>query len=115
MKARIVERFRFEAAHAVSMDGEREELHGHTFLLEVAVEGKIERGYVMDFLELRRTVDGIIGRLDHRNLNNLFDNPTAENVALWIAGEIQKSLPADVKLARLTLWEGEDNGVELEF
>ncbi len=35
----------------------------------------------MDFLELRRTVDGIIGRLDHRNLNNLFDNPTAENVA----------------------------------
>ncbi len=115
MKSRIIERFRFEAAHAVMIDGKPEEMHGHTFWLEVAVEGDLKNGYVMDFLELRKLVGKIIERLDHRNLNELFENPTTENIALWIAGEIGEKLPGNVKLHRITLWEGEENGVELEF
>ncbi len=115
MKSRIIERFRFEAAHAVMIDGKPEEMHGHTFRLEVAVEGDLKNGYVMDFLELRKLVGKIIERLDHRNLNELFENPTTENIVLWIAGEIEEKLPGNVKLHRITLWEGEENGVELEF
>ncbi|WP_461865724.1 6-pyruvoyl trahydropterin synthase family protein [Thermococcus sp.] len=115
MKSRILERFKFEAAHAVIINGEPEETHGHTFRLEVAVEGEVKDGYVMDFLELRKIVEEITERLDHRNLNNLFKNPTTENIALWIAGEIEKRLPRNVKLHRIALWEGEENGVEFEF
>jgi len=115
MKSRVVERFRFEAAHAVTIGGRPEEVHGHTFRLEVAVEGSLKDGYLIDFLRLRAIVDGIIKKLDHRNLNELFDNPTAENVALWIAGEIDRRLPKGVKLQRLRLWEGDENGVEFEF
>ncbi|WP_258084512.1 6-pyruvoyl trahydropterin synthase family protein [Thermococcus thermotolerans] len=115
MKSRIVERFKFEAAHAVIIDGKPEETHGHTFRLEVTVEGELKRGYVMDFLELRRIVNEIIGKLDHRNLNTLFENPTTENVALWIAGELKKRLPEGVRLQRVVLWEGDENGVEFEF
>ncbi|CAD5244111.1 6-pyruvoyl trahydropterin synthase family protein [Thermococcus camini] len=115
MKARIIERFKFEAAHAVVINGKPEEIHGHTFRLEVAVEGELKRGYVMDFLELRRIVNEIIGKLDHRNLNVLFENPTTENVALWIAEEIEKRLPSGIRLQRIVLWEGEENGVEFEF
>ncbi|WP_457751781.1 6-pyruvoyl trahydropterin synthase family protein [Thermococcus sp.] len=115
MKARIVERFKFEAAHAVIIDGKPEELHGHTFRLEVAVEGELKKGYVMDFLELRGIVGEIIERLDHRDLNALFENPTTENIALWIAGELKKRLPEGVRLHRIVLWEGEENGVEFEF
>lgn len=115
MRARIVERFKFESAHAVIIDGKREEIHGHTFRLEIAVEGPLRNGYVMDFLELRAIVEEIIGKLDHRNLNELFDNPTTENVALWIASEVEKRLPEGVRLGRIVLWEGEENGVEFEF
>jgi queuosine biosynthesis protein QueD len=115
MKSRIVERFKFEAAHAVTINGQAEEVHGHTFRLEVAVEGPLKNGYVMDFLELRAIVEEIIKRLDHRNLNALFDNPTTENIALWIAGKIQEKLPKGLKLQRIVLWEGDDNGVEFEF
>ncbi|NJE01029.1 6-carboxytetrahydropterin synthase [Thermococcus sp. JdF3] len=115
MRARIIERFKFEAAHAVIINGNPEEIHGHTFRLEVAVEGPLENGYVMDFLELRRIVNEIIGKLDHRNLNALFENPTTENVALWIAEEVEKKLPEGVRLKRVILWEGEENGVEFEF
>jgi 6-pyruvoyl tetrahydropterin synthase/QueD family protein len=115
MKSRVVERFKFEAAHAVIINGQAEEIHGHTFRLEVAVEGPLRNGYVMDFLELRRTVNGILEKLDHRNLNSLFENPTTENIALWIAGELEKRLPEGVKLRRVLLWEGDENGVEFEF
>ncbi|WP_456423967.1 6-pyruvoyl trahydropterin synthase family protein [Thermococcus sp.] len=115
MKARIIERFKFEAAHAVVINGKPEEIHGHTFRLEVAVEGELKEGYVIDFLELRRIVKEVIDMLDHRNLNALFDNPTTENVALWIAEEIEKRLPNRVRLQRIVLWEGEENGVEFEF
>ena len=115
MRSRVVERFKFEAAHAVLIDGQTEEIHGHTFRLEIAVEGPLRNGYVIDFLRLRNIVDEIVKKLDHRNLNALFKNPTTENIALWIAGEIEKSLPEEVKLHRLVLWEGDENGVEFEF
>lgn len=115
MKSRVVERFKFEAAHAVIIDGQAEEIHGHTFRLEVAVEGPLKNGYVMDFLELRRIVENIIKELGHKNLNSLFKNPTTENIALWIAEEIQEKLPGGVQLKRIVLWEGDENGVEFEF
>ncbi|NJF24582.1 6-carboxytetrahydropterin synthase [Thermococcus sp. Bubb.Bath] len=115
MKSRVVERFKFEAAHAVIINGQAEEIHGHTFRVEIAVEGPLKNGYVIDFLELRAIVDRIIEKLDHRNLNSLFENPTTENVALWIAEEVKKRLPEDVRLKRIVLWEGDENGVEFEF
>ena len=115
MKSRVVERFKFEAAHAVIIDGKPEEVHGHTFRLEVSVEGPLKNGYVIDFLQLRAIVGEILDKLDHRNLNSLFDNPTTENIALWIAGEVEKRLPEGVRLHRLVLWEGDENGVEFEF
>ncbi|ASJ07039.1 6-pyruvoyl trahydropterin synthase family protein [Thermococcus pacificus] len=115
MKSRVIERFKFEAAHAVVIDGQAEEIHGHTFRLEIAVEGPLRNGYVIDFLQLRAIVEDILEQLDHRNLNTFFDNPTTENIALWIAGEVEKRLPEGVKLHRLRLWEGDENGVEFEF
>ncbi len=115
MKSRVVERFKFEAAHAVIIDGRPEEIHGHTFWLEVAVEGPLRNGYVIDFLQLRSIVEEVIKKLDHRNLNSIFDNPTTENVALWIAEEVEKRLPEGIRLQRIVLWEGGENGVEFEF
>ncbi|WP_457742977.1 6-pyruvoyl trahydropterin synthase family protein [Thermococcus sp.] len=115
MKIRIIERFKFEAAHAVMLDGKSEEIHGHTFRLEIAVEGPLKKGYIMDFIQLRNIVRAVIGKLDHKNLNSLFENPTTENIALWIAEQVTAKLPDDISLKRLVLWEGEENGVELEF
>ena len=115
MKVRVVERFKFESAHAVVINNRLEEIHGHTFRLEIAVEGNLKNGYVIDFLELRKIASEIIEKLNHRNLNTLFDNPTTENIALWIASKIEKRLPDGIRLHRLRLWEGDENGVELEF
>lgn len=115
MKARVREKFTFDAAHAVVINGEPEEIHGHTFRLEVVVEGELRKGYVIDFLELREIVESIIDKLRHKNLNKLFENPTTENIALWIAQRVREELPPNVRLQRIVLWEGDENGVEFEF
>lgn len=115
MKARIREKFVFDAAHAVTINGEPEEIHGHTFRGEIVIEGEIKDGYIMDFLELRKILDNAIAPLRHKNLNKLFENPTTENIALWIAERVRKNLPQDIKLHKVVLWEGDENGVEFEF
>jgi 6-pyruvoyltetrahydropterin/6-carboxytetrahydropterin synthase len=62
-------------------------------------------------------VKSLAGRLHNRDLNTVppFDrkNPSAENVALWIADEIRKAgiLNNGVRLEEVTVWEGTRNSV----
>jgi 6-pyruvoyltetrahydropterin/6-carboxytetrahydropterin synthase len=58
---------------------------------------------VIDFDELSQIVRGaVIDALDHRHLNDIIDNPTSENIVLWIWRRLSGELP---QLAELTLWE----------
>lgn len=95
--------------------------HGHTYELEVAVEGEIDKetGYVMDFGHLKRILQAsIVSRLDRRHLN--FDvpflsgvNPTAENIAVAIWKELAGRV-APARLVRVTLAETARNKVVYE-
>ena len=44
----------------------------------------------------------VVAEFDHRSLNDLMDNPTAERIAAWIWRRLAPQLPA---LAELTWWE----------
>jgi 6-pyruvoyltetrahydropterin/6-carboxytetrahydropterin synthase len=44
----------------------------------------------------------IVDRLDHHNLNDFVENPTAENLLLWIWRHLANDLPG---LEELVLWE----------
>jgi len=44
----------------------------------------------------------VIAELDHRSLNELIENPTAENIVRWVWGRLSAELPL---LTELTLWE----------
>lgn len=105
---RVRRRFGFEAAHRLpNHPGKCRELHGHSFKLLVTVDGPVEEnsGMVVDFSDLKRVVsERVIDRLDHRCANDLLDNPTAENLALWIWGELAPSLPG---LLEVELFETE--------
>jgi 6-pyruvoyltetrahydropterin/6-carboxytetrahydropterin synthase len=58
---------------------------------------------VMDFDALSQIVkEQVMAELDHRSLNELFDNPTAENIVVWIWRRLAPQLPA---LSELALWE----------
>lgn len=83
-------------------------LHGHSYRLDVVLEGALQQsgpatGMVEDFEVVSRVVKAaVINELDHRSLNELMDNPTAENMVVWIWDRLASELPL---LTELTLWE----------
>jgi 6-pyruvoyltetrahydropterin/6-carboxytetrahydropterin synthase len=130
----VTRRLHFNAAHRVHnptlSDEENRSLfgkcnnpnwHGHNYTLEVSVRGPIEErtGYVIDLSRLKAIVQReVIDLVDHRNLNLDVEfmrgiNPTAENivVACW---RVLESRVAPGRLARLRLWETENNYVEYD-
>ncbi len=105
----IRKHFRFEAAHVLPFHpGKCSRLHGHSYRLEVAVEGPLHEagpasGMVVDFDELARIVRReVIDKLDHASLNDLMPNPTAELIAQWIWATLEPHLAG---LSELVVWE----------
>jgi 6-pyruvoyltetrahydropterin/6-carboxytetrahydropterin synthase len=105
----IRKHFRFEAAHVLPFHpGKCARMHGHSYRLEVAVRGPIQsdgpaRGMIEDFDTIKQIVRReAIDVLDHQNLNDLIENPTAEHIVMWIWKRLQPHLSG---LDELVLWE----------
>ncbi len=128
---RITSRTHFSAAHRLHNEARDEGWnqavfgkcnnphgHGHTYELEVTVEGPVdpERGWILDFAELKRIVtEKIVRRCDLKNLNSDVPflsgvNPTAENLAVRIWGELEGAVTPG-RLVRVVLHETERNKV----
>lgn len=104
----------FEAGHSLPQFCPTH--HGHSYKVRVRVTGPInEQGVVVDFNVVRVILKGVVAQLDHRNLNEIIANPTAEQVAVWIWHrvdvELRRAHP-NIALLSLRLSEG-DNDVEV--
>ncbi len=101
----------FSAAHAISVRGVREPLHGHDWEVTLRVEGPSldGDGLLCDFHALEATLDGVIAPFRNASLNEVppFDtrNPTAELVADFIASRVAGSLPRGVHLGSVSVRE----------
>ncbi len=93
--------------------------HGHNYILEVTVSGKINpaTGYVIDLKKLKKIIkENIINFLDHKHLNYEVEFlkgtiPTSENltVAIW---NILKNKIDEGNLFSIKLYETENNYFE---
>lgn len=98
-----------DCAHMVkALDG-CEVPHGHTYKVEVVVEGPLVGGMVMDFKDLRLSAKRAMALYDHKDLSTLFDVPSCENVCLALFRDIRKELPG---LHSVRLWEGHNKWAE---
>ena len=111
--------FTFAAAHRLlDYQGKCANTHGHTYKLEVTVQGPVRPdGLVMDFSVLSRVVkDSIIEVVDHKNLNEVMDiSPSAENISMWIWNRLEPEVARQdpgVRLFRIRLWESPTSSVE---
>jgi 6-pyruvoyltetrahydropterin/6-carboxytetrahydropterin synthase len=108
----ISKRFRFEAAHRLPRyQGPCFHLHGHSYELHVTLELPVdpETGMTLDFFVLEAEVKRrVLDRLDHRNINDTLENPTAENIAVWIWDQLQPEFP---QLTEIRLFETPDSSV----
>lgn len=132
---KVTKSFTFDAAHALTnYHGACERLHGHTYRLDVTVEGPLDAktGMVVDFLLLKLAVqEQVLTHLDHRSLNDVLKNPSAELLVVWIWGQLQDlhrvlsdtvdhvqfdryvsdgtvqkpSIPSTLRLVEIRLWE----------
>jgi len=118
MKTTITVAATFAAAHLLpDHEGKCSRLHGHTYGLEVTVEGTPQTsgpaaGMVMDFADLRaRVTEAIIEPLDHQLLNDLFVfAPTAEAMAEWAFERLRE---AGLSVVKVRLAEGPNSYVEV--
>ncbi len=100
MRTRLERLYRFEAAHflpKVPAGHKCARMHGHSYEIEIAIEGEIEpeRGWLMDFASIDEHVIPIIKQLDHQVLNEIagLSNPTSELLAVWLWTKLAQTLP----------------------
>ena len=109
--------FKFDAAHnLIHYHGKCEKLHGHTYRLRVVLEGVPDsEGMIMDFLDLKQIVnEHVLSRLDHAYINDIITQPSAENIALWIWGELEDKVKREnCCLYEVHVWETETSCITL--
>jgi len=92
--------FQFEAAHLLPhlpKSHKCRRLHGHSFKVEIVVAGECDAklGWLMDYAHISAAFMPIWKKLDHRYLNEVagLDNPTSEEIAVWIWERLKPKLP----------------------
>jgi 6-pyruvoyltetrahydropterin/6-carboxytetrahydropterin synthase len=92
--------FQFEAAHLLPLlpkSHKCRRLHGHSFKVDIVVTGDLDPklGWVMDYAAITDVFKPLWERLDHRYLNEVsgLENPTSENIAIWIWDKLKPKLP----------------------
>jgi 6-pyruvoyltetrahydropterin/6-carboxytetrahydropterin synthase len=115
---KISQAFRFEAAHLLPhvAEGHRcHRLHGHSYRVELRLEGPVDlaTGFVADFFAIEAAFKPLYDQLDHRYLNDIegLENPTAENIAVWIFERTKTALP---QLASVVVFETQDCFAEFD-
>ena len=96
----ITKEFHFSASHQLCNlpeDHPCARLHGHSFKVDIVVEGECDPtlGWVMDYADISEAFDPLWKQLDHFHLNEIdgLENPTSENIAVWIWNQLQPRLP----------------------
>ena len=99
MKIALTKTFQIEAAHRLPLlpKGHKcERMHGHSFQIEVRVEGECDPklGWLMDYADITNVFRPLFDQLDHYCLNEVpgLENPTSEMLAKWIWDRLKPSL-----------------------
>src|SRR5207244_2591631 len=80
--------FTFAAAHRLPRyNGKCFNLHGHNYRMQVVLRGEPDSytGIFVDFGDVEKAVqEHVLAKVDHANLNDFIENPTAEHIATWM-------------------------------
>jgi 6-pyruvoyltetrahydropterin/6-carboxytetrahydropterin synthase len=100
MNIELRKTFQFESAHLLPHLPKAHKcrrLHGHSFKAEIVVAGPCDArlGWLMDYADITAVFKPLWEKLDHHYLNEIpgLENPTSENIAIWIWKHLKPKLP----------------------
>lgn len=94
---------RVDCAHHLEGAGLCEAVHGHTFTVEVLAEGPCSDGSPLGLDALKQKLRQALAPYDHRDLNEIFGDPTCEAFAQALHRDLKTGLPG---LCTVKVWEG---------
>ena len=84
--------------------------HGHTYRVELQIEGENRGGMILDFADLKKAAREVLGVYDHKSLNDFLEYPSVENICELLRHEMSQRLPFPFTVR---VWEGEGKWAEL--
>lgn len=108
----------FDTAHwlpRVPPDHKCHNLHGHTYRIRLEYGQNVnpQSGWVVDYAEIKAVWEEVKKLLDHKCLNDVIENSTCENLAMFIRDALYKAEYGRI-LKRIEIRETERCGVVLE-
>ena len=116
----------FAAAHFLKdYHGKCENLHGHNYAVFAHARGTQldDGGMLLDFGILKTALRSVCKKLDHSNLNDLYENgqsvcnnnPSAERIAKWIFEKMTEDLVEDERNIKGDLIKNENDSCVSEL
>ncbi len=115
MKIAITSTYEISCAHQLPYhQGKCRNLHGHNYRIEFMRYGNVQEGthssagMVEDFSDFDTPIKALImGTLDHHSLNDILDNPTGENLGIYLLTHLPQ-------VDKVTIWETSKHSVIVE-
>ena len=102
--------FYIDCAHYLPGHPKCGQLHGHTYKIEVIIEGENKDGMVMDLGDLKTGINEVLADYDHKSLNDFLDYPSVENICEMLHARFRKKLQFPFTIR---VWEGEGKWAEM--
>jgi len=99
-----------DCAHFLPAHPKCGSLHGHTYKVEIIVEGNVRNGMIIDFADLKRAARTVLSEYDHKSWNDFLEYPSVENICDLLHRKLTSTLAFSFTLR---VWEGEGKWAEI--
>ena len=86
------------------------QVHGHTYKVEVIIEGETNGGMVVDFNDLKTRTREVLAQYDHRHWNDVLEVPTVENICQLLSRQLREKVRFPLVIR---VWEGNGKWAEM--
>jgi 6-pyruvoyltetrahydropterin/6-carboxytetrahydropterin synthase len=86
------------------------QVHGHTYRVDVTIEGETNSGMVVDFGDLKARTREVLQQYDHRHWNDVLEFPSVENICSLLSSQLRERIAFPMVIR---VWEGNGKWAEM--
>jgi len=86
------------------------QVHGHTYRVDVVIEGDHKGGMILDFNDLKAHTREVLQPYDNRHWNDVLEFPTVENICELLSRQLRERIKFPLVIR---VWEGNGKWAEM--